>query len=820
MADITFRLDAKLDGVNWTNITSDVIRGSVRHRHGIDGNTPLDVVAGSGELTFRLRNDASGSRPVGYYSPGHANVRTGWDYGVLVRVVYNDGSDRQRWTGKIAEINPEPNPKGPRWVSVVAYDYQHDLVEAEVRNISPQVGQLESTLIGVVLDAVPAAAQPLSRSIATGLDSFPFVFDQIGDGIKAVGALNDVVRSAFGIYYTSVTGVGTYKTRQTRFTSASIATLTDSEIDGFAGPTSREGSYNVVRVTYHPKHTTAGIVLWSYTGATPQVVRAGETISVWTPYRDPDQTGIEIGASSITAPVSGTDYIANEFDDGSGTVLTANLTVTSDRYTTGTAWQIQNTGSTDAYLTTWQIRGTGIFDDAEQTVESRSTQAYGERVLNLDLKYQNDRHVAYGMATLVREQRENPTTLPREVRFTGNRTTTLRALAMTAEIGDIVTVSNAMTGVSGATCSIQSIACEYDRAGSLRVTFGLAPTSALTTPSVPTGLAVANTSDSELTPSWTNTDATAETEVYVDGVLATIATPTATSATVGSLTRATNYTVTVKHVKYALLRSSATSGVVGRPTVTATGGTVSTFNSGGVDYKKHVFTTSSNLVVTGRGRYSRFLENGGAGGGGSDRTTRAGGGGAGGYYELQIDDDEPTGTHAVVIGAGGAGGISGNNTGSDGGQTTYRGSGPVVSGGGGSLTGGAAHNGAGGALGGGGSGDGGLGGSSGAVFNGGNGSTTGWTVTSPGGGGAGAGGAGGAGVDDSSSGGAKGAAYSPATIGGSYGQGGKGGGSGESPAVGAANTGNGGDGTIAATNGVFVNGKAGGSGIAIFWYPI
>ena len=275
MVPSTFRLDAKLDGVNWTDITSDVVRGSVRHVHGIDGNAPLDVVAGSGELLFDLQNFAKGSRPTGYYSPGHGSVRTGWDYGVQVRCVYNTSGDVTCWIGKVAEIEPDPNPKGPRTVHVVAYDYQHDLIDAEVRSITPQVGQLESTLTGAVLDAVPTAAQPPSRSIATGLDTVPYAFDKLGNGEQAISAIADVVRSSLGIYYTSKSGVGTYKTRQTRFTASSVGSLSDSDISWFSGPTSRQGSYNVVRVTYHPKRT-ASCTLWSYTGTTPQVIRADD----------------------------------------------------------------------------------------------------------------------------------------------------------------------------------------------------------------------------------------------------------------------------------------------------------------------------------------------------------------------------------------------------------------------------------------------------------------------------------------------------------------------------------------------------------------
>ena len=523
--------------------------------------------------------------------------------------------------------------------------------------------------------------------------------------------------------------------------------------------------------------------------------------------------------------MAGTDYVAKEFSDGTGTTLTGNLTVTANKYTTATQWQIQNTGTLDAYLGgtagTWQIRGTGIFDDGEQTVESRSTQAYGERILTLDLPYQADRHVAYGIAQLVREQRENPTTIPREVEFIANRSSTLMSLALTAEVGDMITVSNTMTGVSSAMCQIQRIEFEHlddAKYGAssgvvVRVRYSLAPTSSLTTPTTPTGLAVATESDSQLSATWTNTDATAETEVYVDGALATIAAPAATSATVGSLTRATNYSITLKHVKYALLRSTATGGVTGRPTVIATGGTITTPGDG---YKYHTFTTSSTFGITKGGRVSYVLVGGGGGGGlGNDSAMSGGGGGAGQLLQV-TDNTEPVGSYSVVLGAGGAGSTSAQNFGATGGNTTYRAETAIGGGGGGSWQAGNV-DGRDGGSGGGGSSDSGTGGVGNAGNNGGDGGPySGGFSTGGGGGGAGSAGSngvnGGAGTEQGGAGG------SGLTVWGTtYAPGGQGGGPGGASGGNATLFGGGGHGAFAGAPTPGGNGKA---GIAIFRYPI
>lgn len=833
MVTATFKVEAYLSG-SWVTLTNHLLRSGLSHYHGISGNAPMDVVAGTGEFHFELRNDAdaSHSRLLGQFSPGHANCLSGWDYNVPIRVIYNDGSDRQRWTGKVAEIAPDADPKGRRTVRVVAYDKQRDLIEADVLAIAPQVNQTDSALIGVVLDSLPTDAQPLSRSIATGLDTIKFAFNQLGDRAKAASAIADVTRSGYALQYTSGAGVFTYKTREQRFSGSSIATVGDNELSGFSGPTSRAGSYNAIRVKYHTQHEVAGIVLWEYTGSTAQVIRAGETIELKTYYRDPNQTSREIGASLVTTPVAGTDLVANELADGSGASLTGNLVLTGSVYgTTYTAWKIQNTGSQNAWIGgdagTWRVRGTGIIDDGEQIVEKSSVQPYGRRPLDIDLPLQSDRYVAAGLASLILSQRESPTNIPQEIIFYATRNSTLMTLALTAEIGDIITVSNSMTGVSSSTCAIQRIELEpvLSKTGNtivaLRATFGVSPTSALVAPTTPTGLAVANTSDSELTPSWTNTDASAETEVYIAGVLVTVAAAGATSALVPFLTRATNYSITVKHSKYALLRSSATSAVVGRPTVTATGGTITTPGDGN---KYHTVTTSTNFLITGRGRVSGFGMGGGGGAGSSSRSAIGSGAGGGGDYFSFIDNDEPTSASQglplgfpVVIGAGGAGDTTGATQGSDGSTTTYRGEAAGGGSGGGTFEGsGGAHDGTSGAVGGGGAGEFATGGV-GTRSNGGDGAADG-SGQRPGGGGGGAGGAGGAGVPGSTSGGARGAGITMFGVPG-FGTGGKGGGSAETPANASA-YGCGGDGVVAAVDTVRTDGKNGFQGIAVFWYPI
>ena len=95
----------------------------------------------------------------------------------------------------------------------------------------------------------------------------------------------------------------------------------------------------------------------------------------------------------------------------------------------------------------------------------------------------------------------------------------------------------------------------------------------------------------------------------------------------------------------------------------ATGGTESTYSSGGVNYKVHTFTSSGTFNAEASGPVDVLVVAGGGAGG-----TNGGGGGAGGY-RLVTNNSVSSGNNTVTIGAGGVGkpyscalGNSGNNS--------------------------------------------------------------------------------------------------------------------------------------------------------------
>jgi hypothetical protein len=123
-------------------------------------------------------------------------------------------------------------------------------------------------------------------------------------------------------------------------------------------------------------------------------------------------------------------------------------------------------------------------------------------------------------------------------------------------------------------------------------------------------------------------------------------------------------------------RNAANNYYSGGVTGDGTGGTITTYSSGGNDYKVHSFLSgTTNFVTLGPGSVDILLVAGGGGGGGT------GGGGGGGGVIVQSGRSIGAGTFAVVVGGGGTGGgyPSDGTTGSD---TTFDSTTLVAKGGG------------------------------------------------------------------------------------------------------------------------------------------
>jgi hypothetical protein len=467
----------------WTDVLADLdATNGLSLKFGINGNGPKDRIADVGPLTFVLNNSAGNSAQTqGYYSPVRtATVRPGFTRGILARVVFTyAGTDYPRFIGKITSIDPEPGRYKSQLTRVQVHDLVDDLLETDLRNVTTQIAQTEAQLLSTLFSSLPVTSQPLAVHTDTGLDTSPFAFDNIGAGIKAVSPAGDIIMSSIGYLHFGPTGVARYENRQARQLKTSSASFLDSMIDLLL-PTTLDGVFNHIRATYHPKavDATATTVLYSLpvaSSAQPSAtsIAAGDTIDVWGDYFNPTNVQQRIGGTAQVAPVATTDYLANAAADGSGANKTANVTVVATFFASTVKFTITNSDVATVYITKLQCRGKGLYDNSPVTVESVSTQPYGDRPESIDMPYQSDFNTAQGLSDYLLSQFQALDSQIVSLTFRPNTSAAFMLAALSAQIGDRITITETQTGISMADVFIQSIQIDVKKGPWLTCTFGL-----------------------------------------------------------------------------------------------------------------------------------------------------------------------------------------------------------------------------------------------------------------------------------------------------------------------------------------------------------
>ena len=126
---------------------------------------------------------------------------------------------------------------------------------------------------------------------------------------------------------------------------------------------------NALEVTLYPRTTGAAGTVLAESGNAFRI-RAGEYREMTLRYRSPDYPDGSCTAVTIIQPVAGSDYTANEADDGSGADLTASLGLAIENRTNAAKLVLTNNGTADLYVTLLRVRGTPMVALTPVTVEA------------------------------------------------------------------------------------------------------------------------------------------------------------------------------------------------------------------------------------------------------------------------------------------------------------------------------------------------------------------------------------------------------------------------------------------------------------------
>lgn len=273
-----------------------------------------------------------------------------------------------------------------RTVTITAYDYLRWLNE-KAQETTIYTNQRTDEIIADILSR--AGVGSASYELDTGLNTVGFAWFEKGD--TAGERIRKLVEAEEGIFYQDETGKLRFENRDkyatTPFNSAVWTIDADDIIDWKQDYSSR--IINRAIVKGKPRTVKGESEIWR-DGIAEEVPGAGLTI--WANFDDP--------ASTLTAPVADTDYKAYANADGTGTDLTANVSVVMTSFTTAAKLVFSNSGAT-AYLTLLKIRGTPATVDyeIEQVFQdTTSISDYNENQVTIDNEFIDDKKFAANMA--------------------------------------------------------------------------------------------------------------------------------------------------------------------------------------------------------------------------------------------------------------------------------------------------------------------------------------------------------------------------------------------------------------------------------------
>jgi hypothetical protein len=477
-------------GGTWTDVTADTRVGvqPIEVSYGIDGTGPNDRIASTGTLQWSLNNNGASNSTgnTGAYSPGHANARDGWDIGVRCRLkLAFGGTDFYKFFGTVNSIVPSAGQYKDKAVACTAVDWMDEAATSKIKGIpipltAQRADQLVTTLVE---DAVKR--QPEQTDYDTTISTFAFAFDNLKDTKTSVlTALRDVVTSELGFLYVkgstvSPGGVLRLESRHARPLIPTAAYTFDETMVSLDASRAREDLINRIYIVVHPRTVSAAtnIVLWELT-TTESVpsIPAGETLYITAPFTEASINAYSVGARP-TIPLAGTDWIANTAADGSGSVITGDVVMTSENAANAAVLSFVNTGTVTAYLTTVQLRGQTIKDVSETVVSATdegSKVKFGALDRRLDMKYESDVTLAASAAEWLLNIFASPRYVVKGMGVVGS-TSALLTQVLAREPGDRIAVTETMTGLDAVGYFINGVKLHIHPSGLTSVDWTLAP---------------------------------------------------------------------------------------------------------------------------------------------------------------------------------------------------------------------------------------------------------------------------------------------------------------------------------------------------------
>jgi len=478
---ITPKMECIFSGSTWTDISSDVLRAEpIQAAYGIQGVGPLDLMASTGNLSFAMNNsEANSGAKLGYYTPGHADARSGWNIGKKTRLSFAySGSTFYKMVGYISSITPAAGKYRERRADVACVDWMDFAGTQKIQRLTIQENVTSGCTVAMLIGQ--AIIQPRSTCIGTSAELFDRVFDSDNDAKTTISAgIAKTLRNELGqgfIRGDTVGGetfefAGRYARVGGMTTAASLtSTMTELEIEY-----DRTNIWNIVRSRTYPKELDSSACVVVFSLQQPIQIGASGAQTFTAHYRDPVSARF-ISASGIVYPfVAGEEFnLGSTCGTGIGD-LNSSACFSASIGANSAAVSASNISGTIGYLNDFALRGKAIYSFDPVEYESRneaSASSYGERVLDLDLDFHTNQVRGEPLAQYLRSVWDAPRKLIKSVRFLANRSDASALAAMTCEPGSRVYIFEEATATDGQ-FDINSVEYEAVSDKELWVTWGV-----------------------------------------------------------------------------------------------------------------------------------------------------------------------------------------------------------------------------------------------------------------------------------------------------------------------------------------------------------
>ena len=375
----------------WITVSRDVVKSeTVSYKQGFGGIGAKDLVAIIGTLSFTLDNsEANSAGLLGYYAPGHANCRTGFERDMRVRVRFTYNSNAfYAWHGRMRQIEPIAGRFGERLTHVQAVDYMGIASEAQLTQLTIRENKRFDELAAYAVAAI--GTQPINTAYSVDPSTCEIAFHLEQDEKSSiVNVLQKVCQSAGGRVY--ITGNDTdgetlvYENRHERALRSLAATFNNT-MSGVGVTWKSAENITKVRTAIYPVRvdTAATTVLASL--ADEVAISPGKSYTFNLRVRDPNGNNRISGTALVSPLVSMTDYKISATAGSGGSDLNSQMTIGTPSGTNTISVTITNPLTVAAYVNFLQVRGKGIypFDVLDHITGS------GDRALTYEMPYCSD----------------------------------------------------------------------------------------------------------------------------------------------------------------------------------------------------------------------------------------------------------------------------------------------------------------------------------------------------------------------------------------------------------------------------------------------